>query len=297
MTAPRSSIRIKKPPWLRRRLPSGPIFEQVNALIQKKGLHTVCTEAKCPNQFECFGKKTATFLILGNRCTRDCGFCHVKTGPAGPPDPSEPVRVAESARLMDLKYVVITSVTRDDLPDGGAAIFSETIKQVRSAIPGVGIEVLIPDFQGKEAAIETVVEAAPDVINHNIETVRRHYPKVRPQAVYERSLQLLQRVGSHGPGIATKSGLMLGLGETRTEIIRTLEDLRNAGCQMLTLGQYLQPSASHLPVIRFVPPQEFEDYRKIALELGFTEVASGPMVRSSYHAERLFHHMADRPEL
>lgn len=289
-------IRIKKPPWLRRRLPTGPVFEQVNTLIQKKGLHTVCTEAKCPNQFECFSKKTATFLIMGNRCTRDCGFCHVKSGPAGPPDPLEPVRVAESARLMNLKYVVITSVTRDDLPDGGAAIFAETIKQVARAIPGVGIEVLIPDFQGEETALKTVVEAAPDVINHNIETVCRLYPKVRPQAVYERSLQLLRRVGSYEPGISTKSGLMLGLGETRAGIIKTLQDLRNTGCQMLTLGQYLQPSARHLPVVRFVPPQEFDDYREIALELGFVGVASGPMVRSSYHAKHLFYHRANRSD-
>lgn len=260
----------------------------MNALIQKNHLHTVCSEAKCPNQFECFSKHTATFLILGDRCTRNCGFCNIKSGPVGPPDPAEAIRVAEAVRLMDLKYVVITSVTRDDLEDGGAALFVETIKQVRRATRGVKVEVLIPDLQGNEMALKTIIHGAPDVINHNIETIRRLYPTVRPQAGYRRSLQLLQRVDSSAPSISTKSGLMLGLGETREEVLKTLEDLRGVHCRMLTLGQYLQPSQHHLPVVRYVPPQEFDAYRKTALSMGFDQVASGPMVRSSYQAENLY---------
>lgn len=283
------NIRVGKPPWLKRRLPSGPVFEQMNALIQKNHLHTVCSEAKCPNQFECFSKHTATFLILGDRCSRNCGFCNIRSGPVGPPDPAEAVRVAEAVRLMNLKYVVITSVTRDDLEDGGAALFSETIKQVRRTTPGVKVEVLIPDFQGDESALKTIIHGAPDVINHNIETVRRLYSTVRPQAGYRRSLQLLERVDSSAPEIYTKSGLMLGFGETREEVIKTLEDLRDVHCQMLTMGQYLQPSKHHLPVVRFVPPEEFDAYRKIALSMGFDQVASGPLVRSSYQAENLYH--------
>jgi len=278
----------RKPAWLRRSLPAGPNYETVRALLKNGRLHTVCQEAKCPNVWECFSRQTATFLILGPRCTRDCRFCNVQHGPDGPPDPEEPRRVAEAARAMNLRYAVVTSVTRDDLPDGGAAHFAETIRAIRESIPGALIEVLVPDFQGCADSIRTVVEARPDVLNHNVETVPRLYPEVRPQAVYARSLELLRRVRETAPGIPTKSGLMLGLGERNEEILETLRDLRAADCGILTLGQYLQPSKEHLPVARFVPPEEFEELRRTALEMGFAEVASGPFVRSSYHAGEVY---------
>lgn len=278
----------RKPPWLRRRLPTGPEYEEVRALLRDGDLHTVCQEAKCPNQWECFSCRTATFLIMGPRCTRCCRFCAVEHGPSGPPDPNEPSRVAEAALRLGLRYVVITSVTRDDLPDGGAGHFVETIREIRRKLPGARVEVLVPDFQGREQSIRAVVEARPDVLNHNVETVPRLYPSVRPEAVYERSLELLRRVGAIAPGLPAKSGLMLGLGETGEEIERTLRDLFDAGCSMLTLGQYLQPSAGHLAVQRFVPPEEFDRWKKTALEMGFAMVASGPFVRSSYHAGHLY---------
>ncbi len=277
-----------KPKWLRRPLPSGPEHEKVRNLIRARGLHTVCQQAKCPNQFECFSRQTATFLILGDRCTRNCRFCNVPPGPKQLPDPDEPRRVAEAARKLNLKYVVVTSVTRDDLPDGGAALFAETIHRLRQAINGVRVEVLIPDFQGDPQALETVLAARPDVLNHNIETVHRLYATVRPQAEYARSLTLLNRVAAHASGIPPKSGLMLGLGETDGEIRTCLDDLRHAGCQLLTLGQYLQPTRDHLPVARFVPPEEFDAWKTVALEKGFRHVASGPFVRSSYQAQELF---------
>ena len=278
----------QKPPWLKKRLPTGPAYENVKNLIGKDRLHTVCQEAKCPNIWECYSQRTATFLIMGSRCTRNCRFCSVAQGPTGPPDPAEPVRVADAARQMALKYVVITSVTRDDLADGGASYFAKTIIEIRRQIPAALIEVLIPDFQGDAHALRTVVKARPDVLNHNIETVPRLYPLVRPQARYERSLQLLKRVRSFNSKIPTKSGLMLGLGETSAEIRSTLDDLVGVGCRILTLGQYLQPSKAHLPVKRFVPPEEFDQWRQVALEMGFLEVASGPFVRSSYHAKELY---------
>ena len=278
----------KKPGWLKKRLPTGPAYENVKNLIGKDRLHTVCQEAKCPNIWECYSQRTATFLILGSRCTRNCRFCSVAQGPTGPPDPAEPARVAEAARQMALKYVVVTSVTRDDLADGGASYFAKTIFEIRRQIPAALIEVLIPDFQGDADALQTVVNARPDVLNHNIETVPRLYTLVRPQARYERSLHLLERVRSLNPKIPTKSGLMLGLGETSAEIRSTLNDLVNVGCRILTLGQYLQPSKTHLPVKRFVPPEEFDQWRQTAIEMGFWEVASGPFVRSSYHARELF---------
>ncbi len=281
-------IRTGKPPWLRRRLPSGPEYEAVRALIRNGQLHTVCQEAKCPNQFECFSNRTATFLILGSRCTRDCRFCSVQSGPQGPPDPREPQRVAQAARQLKLRYVVVTSVTRDDLEDGGAGIFAATIHEIRRAIPKARIEVLIPDFQGDAGALETVLRAAPHVLNHNIETVPRLYPTVRPQARYERSLELIARVAAWQPSIPAKSGLMLGLGETDEEIRQTLSDLLAAGCRLLTLGQYLQPSRRHLPVERFVTPEEFKRWYRTARRMGFSQVASGPFVRSSYHARELF---------
>ena len=278
----------KKPRWLKKRLPTGPEYEKVKAVIGKDRLHTVCQEAKCPNMWECFSQQTATFLIMGSRCTRDCRFCSVAYGPTGPPDPAEPERVATAARQMGLGYVVITSVTRDDLPDGGAAFFAATIEAVHRQIPSAQVEVLIPDFQGNAEALQTVLSARPDVLNHNIETVPRLYTLVRPQARYKRSLQLFSRVQQYAPGLPIKSGLMLGLGESSEEIRATLKDLIDAGCRILTLGQYLQPSKAHLPVRRFVTPEEFEQWRQIAIEIGFSEVASGPFVRSSYHAKELY---------
>ena len=279
---------VQKPTWLKRRLPTGTEFEKIRGMITKDGLHTVCQEAACPNIWECFSQKTATFLIMGSRCTRNCRFCAVPDGPLEPPDPDEPARVARVARQMALKYVVVTSVTRDDLPDGGAGIFAKTIEAIRQQIPDAGVEVLIPDFQGSQKSLQTVLNAHPDVLNHNIETVPRLYPRVRPQADYNRSLKLIRRVNEYVPTIPAKSGLMLGLGENREEIEKTLEDMLEAGCRILTLGQYLQPSKNHLPVKRFIPPEDFEKWRQTALSMGFVEVASGPFVRSSYHAKELF---------
>lgn len=278
----------KKPPWLRRRLPSGPDFERVRSLVDGSNLHTVCQEAKCPNIWECFSSHTATFLILGDRCTRNCRFCAVQHRPVEPPDPEEPARVAETANRMGLTYVVITSVTRDDLADGGAGHFAATIAEIRKRSPQTRIEVLIPDFQGSADALATVLAAGPDVLNHNMETVARLYPTVRPGADYRRSIELLRQAGQHQPPTVTKSGLMLGLGETGQELRQALEDLRRVNCRLLTLGQYLQPSKEHLPVVRFVPPEEFDRWKQTALQMGFDEVASGPFVRSSYHAKELF---------
>ena len=278
----------RKPPWLKRRLPSGPIYGNVCQTLGAQGLHTVCQEAKCPNQWECFSRKTATFLILGSRCTRNCGFCAVAHGPSGPPDPEEPQRVARMARDMALAYVVVTSVTRDDLPDGGAGLFAATIRAIRAEIPEVRVEVLIPDLQGRREAIQTVVTAGPDVLNHNLETIPALYPEVRPEADYQQSLDLLQTVRDLAPHMMTKSGLMLGLGETPEGVRQTLSDLRAVDCRMVTLGQYLQPSPAHLPVKRYVPPEEFDQWREEALQMGFQEVASGPLVRSSYQARELY---------
>jgi lipoic acid synthetase len=278
----------QKPRWLKKRLPTGPEYEKVKELIGKDRLHTVCQEAKCPNMWECFSQQTATFLIMGSRCTRNCRFCSVAQGPAGLPDPAEPARVATAARQMGLSYVVITSVTRDDLTDGGAVFFANTIEAIHRQIPSARVEVLIPDFQGNAQALQTVLKARPDVLNHNIETVPRLYPNVRPQARYQRSLQLLSRVQKYDGTLPIKSGLMLGLGEHSEEIHSTLNDLLDAGCRILTIGQYLQPTKAHLPVKRFIPPAEFENWKSTALEMGFCEVASGPFVRSSYHAKELY---------
>ena len=277
-----------KPAWLRRRLPTGPAYERVREMIRNNSLHTVCQEAKCPNQWECFSHKTATFLILGDKCTRTCRFCAVAHGPKGPLDEHEPRRVAEAAAALDLKYVVVTSVTRDDLADGGAPVFAETIKELRDRIKEVKIEVLIPDFGGSRPALETVVSATPDVLNHNLETVPRLYPVVRPEAIYSRSLKLLKNAARLAPSIPTKSGLMLGLGETDDEIERTLSDLLTVGCKMLTLGQYLQPTKAHLPVENYVEPERFDRWKQVALDAGFDRVASGPFVRSSYQAHVLY---------
>lgn len=277
-----------KPAWLKIRLRAGPTYHGVLRHLQQGRLHTVCQEAHCPNMGECFSQGTATFLILGDRCTRNCGFCAVGHGPEGPPDPGEPQRVAEASLAMGLTYVVITSVTRDDLADGGAGHFAETIREVRKRLPGARVEVLIPDFRGSTTALETVLDARPDVLNHNLETVPRLYPKARPGAEYRRSLDLLSTARTLAPGVITKSGLMLGLGEAGHEVRALLSDLISAGCVFLTMGQYLQPSRDHLPVERFPPPEEFEAWRGIALNMGFLEVASGPLVRSSYHAGELY---------
>ena len=290
----KSTVFSQKPVWLKRRLPTGPAFEKVKGMIGRDRLHTVCQEANCPNIWECFSHKTATFLIMGSRCTRNCRFCSVPEGDLEPPDPQEPARVARVSREMGLKYVVITSVTRDDLADGGAGMFAETIKEIRNQIPDAWVEVLIPDFQGSKEALFTVLRAKPDVLNHNIETVERLYPRVRPQANYRQSLRLIQRAHEYDPDLPTKSGLMLGLGESSEEINTTLEDMLQAGCRILTLGQYLQPSKNHLAVERFIPPEEFETWRKKALKMGLAEVASGPFVRSSYHAQELFQDVSTR---
>jgi len=282
------TVLVQKPKWLRRQLPKGPEYEKVKGMISDDRLHTVCQEAKCPNMWECFSQQTATFLIMGSRCTRNCGFCSVRQGPLEPPDPAEPGRVADVAHQMGLKYVVITSVTRDDVPDGGASLFARTITEIRRKMTDACVEVLIPDFQGNRDALHTVLEAGPDVLNHNIETVPRLYPRVRPQAEYRRSLDIIQWSHAYDPTLPTKSGLMLGLGEEEAEVENTLQDLQTAGCQILTLGQYLQPSKNHLPVERYIPPDEFEAWRKKAIKIGFTEVASGPFVRSSYHAKELY---------
>ena len=278
----------KKPSWLKRRIPAGSAHEKVRNLMDQSKLHTVCQEAKCPNIWECFSNQTATFLILGSTCTRNCGFCAVAGGSPTPIDPQEPEKVAKAVKKMNLEYVVVTSVTRDDLDDGGAGLFAETIHALRNKIPKIMIEVLIPDFQGCPEALEKVVSARPHVLNHNLETVPRLYDTVRPQAVYERSLTLLKRVKKWDPTLQTKSGLMLGLGETPEELQQSLKDLLSIGCRLLTLGQYLQPTRSHLPVARFIPPEEFDQWKETALNLGFDQVASGPFVRSSYHAKTLF---------
>ncbi|MCD6586382.1 MAG: lipoyl synthase [Desulfobacteraceae bacterium] len=282
------NITVRKPKWLKRRLPSGPDYEKVCRMIASKNLHTVCQEAKCPNVWECFSKHTATFMILGDRCTRNCKFCGVQNGPIGLPDPEEPARVASGVKELGLKYVTITSVTRDDLEDGGAKFFVETINEIRKASPETRVEVLIPDFQGNKEALEKVVTARPDVLNHNIETVPRLYEKARPQADYRRSLQVLFLAKKIDDRIVTKSGLMLGLGESDEELLHTMKDLLKAGCRILTLGQYLQPGKDQLPVKRFVEPEEFDNWRKIGLEMGFEQVASGPFVRSSYNAGETF---------
>ena len=278
-----------KPLWLRRRLPSGPEYEQVRTLISNSGLHTVCQEAACPNQFECFSSRTATFLIMGSRCSRNCGFCNIEPGLSLPAlDADEPSRVAEAVAQMNLRYAVVTSVTRDDLPDGGAGHFAETIRKIRQRLAGTRIEVLIPDFQGDALALQTVLRARPDVLNHNVETVPRLYPIVRPQADYDRSLTLLKRAARHKPHLPVKSGLMLGLGETAEEVRRTMRDLFQSGCRFITIGQYLQPSRKHLPVQRFVTPEEFDQLSGLAHSIGFEEAACGPFVRSSYHAHEMY---------
>ena len=282
----------QKPAWLRRRIPAGATYQTTQKIISANRLHTVCQEAHCPNMGECFSKGTATFLILGDRCSRNCRFCAVLQGPTELPDIKEPQNVAKAIQKMGLRYVVITSVTRDDLMDGGAGHFAETIAAIRHRMPDVLVEVLIPDFQGVQTALRTVVEAQPDILNHNLETIPRLYATVRPQAVYKRSLELIRRVYEMDPAVPTKSGLMLGLSESPEELKQVFSDLLEANCRLLTLGQYLQPTKKHLAVKRFIPSEEFKNWRDTALEMGFLEVASGPFVRSSYNAFELYRDMA-----
>jgi lipoic acid synthetase len=283
-----------QPSWLWRRISPGAeaVVARMEGLLAHLDLHTVCQEAHCPNVVECFAQGTATFMILGNSCNRGCRFCAVEPGRQHPPDPGEPERVAEAAAQLDLGHVVITSVTRDDLPDGGAGYFAATVRAVRGRLPGVSVEVLIPDFGGSRRALETVLGARPDVLNHNLETVRRLYPQVRPRAAYWRSLGVLAWTKAQAPGMVTKSGLMLGLGERTAEVLQAFYDLRRSGCDLLTLGQYLQPTECQLPVSRYVPLAEFAGFQSRAEKLGFRGVAAGPMVRSSHQAEALWHKMA-----
>jgi len=277
-----------KPPWLRVRLGLNENFLFLRRLLLDLGLHTVCEQANCPNAVECWNRRTATFLILGDRCSRDCNFCAVAHGPLNPPEADEPERVSKAVSLMGLSFGVITSVTRDDVPDGGAGHFAETIAAIRRMSPRTLVEVLVPDFKGSPQAIERVALAAPDVLGHNVETVPRLYSAVRPGADYGRSLGLLAEARRLDGSLPLKSGLMLGLGESEGEIETVMEDLLAAGCTILTLGQYLQPTKSHVPVERFVTPEEFDEWRDKALAMGFSGVAAAPLVRSSYHAQELY---------
>lgn len=275
---------LSRPSWLRVKLPSGENYRFVRRVIDTHKLHTVCESAHCPNMGECWGAGTATFMILGNICTRSCGFCAVLTGRPTELDWEEPERVAQAVELMQLKHCVITSVNRDELKDGGAEIWARTVRAIRERMPDTTIEVLLPDFKGNWDALYRVLEERPDVVSHNMETVRRLYRTVRPQAKYERSLEQIRRTKEYG--LRTKSGAMLGLGETHEEVLELMQDLVAQGCDVLTLGQYLQPTAAHLPVQRFVPPEEFAQYVELGLAMGFDYVESGPLVRSSYHSER-----------
>lgn len=275
----------RRPDWLRARIPTGRNYLETKSILRTLDLHTVCESANCPNIGDCFSRHTATFLILGNVCTRSCPFCDIRNGKPLPVDPEEPARVADAARRLGLHYIVVTSVNRDELPDGGAGHFAQTIRAIREAIPGARVEVLIPDFLGDEDALRIVLDARPDVLNHNMETVKRLYKRVRPAGRYERSLQLLRNVATWTPDIPAKSGVMVGVGETREEVDELLRDLRDHGVSMVTIGQYLAPSGSHLPVERYVHPDEFAHYREYGLSLGIRQVASGPLVRSSFHAE------------
>jgi lipoic acid synthetase len=281
--------REPKPEWLKVRAPGSPSYLRLKGLMRELKLHTVCEEARCPNIGECWTHGTATFMILGDVCTRACGYCAVGHGRPDAVDEAEPARVAEAVHALELAHVVVTSVDRDDVADGGARIFADTIREIRKRMPSISIEVLIPDFQGQEAALHTVLDAGPDILNHNTETVPRLYRLARSGGRYSRTLELLDRSRTYTPKVATKSGLMLGLGEEWDEVVETLADLRRAGCAILTLGQYLRPSATHLPMTRYYHPDEFRQLKEIALDMGFAHVESGPLVRSSYHA----HEQAD----
>jgi lipoic acid synthetase len=276
--------RPPKPEWLKVRAPGSPSYLRLKSLMRDLKLHTVCEEAQCPNIGECWHHGTATFMILGDVCTRACAYCAVAHGRPAAVDRAEPARVADAIRTLDLNYVVITSVDRDDLPDGGAAIFAATVRETRARLPECRIEVLIPDFQGNEAALHAVLDAGPDILNHNTETVPRLYRMARSGGRYPRTIELLDRSRRYAPKIPTKTGLMVGLGEEHDELVATFQDLRQVGCEILTIGQYLRPSAGHAPMVRYYHPDEFRDLKQIALDLGFVHVESGPLVRSSYHA-------------
>jgi lipoic acid synthetase len=274
-----------RPSWLRVRFFGGPKYQELKRTMRTLDLHTVCESARCPNMGECWEHGTATFMILGNICTRACGFCAVPSGkPLGPPEEDEPERVAEAAARMGLRYAVVTSVNRDDQPDGGAAIFARTIEEIRHRVPGCKVEVLIPDFRGVWSSLETVIAARPDVLNHNMETVPRLYRRVRKGAVYERSLELLRRARELAPSTPTKTGMMLGLGETSREVLDAMREIAAQGAHILTLGQYLQPTPEHLPIERYLHPDEFAEFKRAGERMGFKHVEAGPLVRSSYHA-------------
>lgn len=280
----------RHPDWLKVKIGGGETYHQVKMLLRSAKLHTICEEAKCPNIAECFGSGTAVFLVLGNICTRNCRYCNVTHGIPRPLNDQEPRDIAESVKTLKLTYVVVTSVTRDDLPDGGSHAFYETIQEIRQINPSIRVEVLIPDFQGKKTSIQKVVDAAPDIINHNIEVVENLFPEIRPQGRYPRSLQVLKTIKMLDPNMKTKSGLMVGLGETNEQIHSTLADLRIAKVDFLTVGQYLQPTRHHVSIQKYYAPDEFQEIKKDALKLGFAHVESGPLVRSSYHAEKALCH-------
>ncbi|MDB4323858.1 lipoyl synthase [Crocinitomicaceae bacterium] len=279
-----SKVRIKKPKWLRVKLPTGENYKRVRSLVDEHKLHTICESGNCPNMGECWGEGTATFMILGNICTRSCGFCAVQTGRPDEVDEFEPGKVAHSVKTMGVKHAVITSVDRDDLKDGGASIWTQTIRAIRKQSPGTTMETLIPDFAGKWDNLQQIIDASPEIVSHNLETVRRLTKGVRIQAKYDRSLEVLFRLKKGG--MKTKSGLMLGLGEKHHEIIESMADLRSVDVDILTLGQYLQPTSKHLPIIEFVTPERFNEYKALGMEMGFRYVESGPLVRSSYRAEK-----------
>jgi lipoic acid synthetase len=284
MIEEKDKIKIKKPKWLRVKLPTGENYKKVRSLVDQHNLHTICESGNCPNMGECWGEGTATFMILGNICTRSCGFCAVQTGRPDTVDEFEPGKVAHSVKVMGVKHAVITSVDRDDLKDGGANIWAQTVRAIRKQSPGTTLETLIPDFAGKWDNLQIVIDVAPEIVSHNLETVRRLTKEVRIQAKYDRSLEVLHRLKKGG--MRTKSGIMLGLGETHEEVIETMEDLRSVDCDIITLGQYLQPTAKHLPIAEFVTPERFAEYKELGDKMGFRYVESGPLVRSSYHAEK-----------
>ena len=276
----------RKPDWLKVRLPTSNGYRRLKKLMHEKNLHTVCEEAMCPNIGECWHRGTATFLLMGDICTRSCGFCHIKTGRPSALDEDEPRRVAESVVAMNLNHCVLTSVNRDELPNGGAHIFANTIREIRKRLSNCTIEVLIPDFKGNRAALKEVMDARPEILNHNTETVPRLYRTVRPQANYQQTLELLANAKTMDPGAITKSGVMVGLGETKEEVLAVMRDLREQQVDILTIGQYLRPSLFHLPIYRYVHPDEFQEFHNVGMEMGFRWVESGPLVRSSYHAAR-----------
>lgn len=274
----------RKPKWLRIPITKNPNQDAVDGILKSLNLNTVCNEAICPNRMECFSRKTATFIILGIHCTRSCGFCNVRHEKPQQLDPDEPLKIAQAIKKLDMRYIVITSVTRDDLPDGGAKHFASVVRAIRKSSPDTTIELLIPDFQGNIDALKTVTDASPDVIGHNMETIKALYPQVRPQAEYQRSLNLLQNIKKLNSEIRSKSGIMLGLGETKDQVHELFDDLREVGCEFLTIGQYLAPSPEHLPIKEYIEPAQFDEYGKTARKKGFSFVASAPFVRSSYHA-------------